>query len=106
MHTGNGNRRRLTVVLAMCLAVGMTACGGKGKGSQKAKPYSPIDGDTVSVIIEEYRLRTLDEAMDEAFGDEKSQDSLNRELRRAIKKKYKHMGDSLLRELLRGEKIH
>ncbi len=92
--------------VAVCLVHAFAACSGNGRRDRKTKPYSPIEGDTVDVIIGEHKRYTVGEALDEAFGDGKSQDSLHREVRRAIEKKYKRMGDSLQTKLLKGERIH
>lgn len=85
----------------LCLTGAFSACGSHGKDIRTEEP-----GDSADVIVVGCERKTVDEAMDKAFGDEKSQDSLTRELHRVIKEKYKHLGDSLQRKLLRGEKIH
>lgn len=99
MRMINGNLLYGAISL-MCLIVVFVACG----GDEKCCLNSLIKGD--SIVIKEYKQYSVDEAMENVFGNEKSQDSLSIELRRAIKEKYKRMGDSLQRKLLRGEKIH
>lgn len=101
------NRRLYTILFfgfGLCLAGLFSAC--RSCGKQKEKPYSPIEGDTIDVEITGFKRQTLSEAMEESFGKGTPQDSDHRELRRLIERKYKRMGDSLLRKALKGEKIH
>lgn len=88
----------------LCLAGLFSAC--RGCVRQNEEPYSPIEGDTIDVIIQGCERKTVSEAIEETFGKGKPQDSAHRELRRVIERKYKVMGDSLQRKILRGEKIH
>ena len=100
--------RRLYMMLffgfGLCLAGLFSAC--RSCGKHKDEPYSPIEGDTIDVVIQGCERQTVSEAIEESFGEGTPQDSVHRELRRVIERKYKHMGDSLQRKLLRGEKIH
>ncbi len=87
----------------LCLAGLLAACRG---GKQKKKPYSPIEGDTIDVVIGECKRQTVKEAIEESFGKGTPQDREHRELRQVIERKYNLMGDSLKRKALKGEPIH
>ena len=95
-----------TCLVGLCLGSIFAACQGGGEQKQQTKPYSPIEGDTVDVIIGEPKRHTVGEALDEAFGKDTPQDSAHSTLRQIIIDKYKQMGDSLARKLLKGERIH
>ncbi len=88
----------------LCLAGLFAAC--RGCGKQKKKPYSPIEGDTIDVVIGECKRQTVREAIKESFGEGTPQDNERRELKQLIEKKYRQMGDSLVRKALKGEPIH
>ena len=96
------NRLYKILFSGLCLTGLFASCSGK----QKKKPYSPIEGDTIDVVIGEFKRRTVSEAIEESFGKGTPQDSAHRELRRVIEKKYQVMGDSLMRKVLRGNHIH
>lgn len=92
--------------MGFCLSSLFVACRVCGGAKEpQPEPYSPIEGDTSEVIIVKGRLSTVGEAMDEAF-KESAQDSLLLDLRKELEEKYRQMGDSMLREFMKGEKIH
>lgn len=99
------NRRLYKILLSgLCLAGIFAAC--RSCGKQKKKPYSPIEGDTIDVVITDCKRQTVREAMEESFGEGTLQSEERRELKQLIEKKYRLMGDSMERKLLKGEPIH
>lgn len=93
-------------LMGFCLSSLIVACRVCGGAKEpQPEPYSPIEGDTSEVIIVKGRLSTVGEAMDEAF-KESARDSLLLDLRKELEEKYRQMGDSMLREFMKGEKIH
>ena len=93
------------IAAGLCLSGILTSC----RGAQKSQPepYSPIgDGDSVEFIDGEGGIITTDEALEKAFGEDSLLDDEQRALKQKLKEKYRVMGDSLEKKLLKGERIH
>ncbi len=91
---------------AFCLSNVLVACRGGAGQRLQAGAYSPIDSDSVEFIEVDSQTITADEAIDEAFGKGSPQSKERHELRRQIEEKYRKVGDSLERKLLKGERVH
>ncbi len=105
-----GQPLRLMPHLRMRLAAGclgglFAACGVYGEREVQPEPYSPIEGDSVDVVIVRGKQTTVKEALDEAM-KECADDSLLLDLRKDIEEKYRQAGDSMLRRLTKGENVH
>ena len=93
-------------LMGFCLSGLLVACRVCGVEKEpRPEPYSPVEGDTSEVIIVKGRLSTVGEAMDEAF-KESARDSLLLDLRKEAEEKYRQMGDSMLKKLMKGKEIH
>ena len=92
------------ITAGLCLSSILTSC----RGAQpQPEPYSPIgDGDSVEFIDGEGGIITTDEALEKTFGEDSLLDDEQRALKQKLKEKYRVMGDSLEKKLLKGERIH